>query len=236
MTNRQIDQPIPDIGTSHEDITIVETPSLVRRVVVLGAGGHGRELADIVRQVASTRGGVELIGIADDNEPDRAILARSGIRFLGPRTAIDGRDLDLHLGVGYPHIRSQIDRSLRYPATPLIHPSATVGSANSFDDGVVLAQGAIVTTNVRLGRHTHVNVGASLSHDCVVGNYVTICPGVTLAGSVLVGDSVFIGAGATVLPGVSIGDGAVIGAGAVVATDVPAAATFAGVPARKIRG
>ena len=61
---------------------------------------------------------------------------------------------------------------------PLIHPAATVASDNRIGDGVLLAAGARVTTNVTLGRHVHLNVNAVVSHDCVVGDYTTLSPGV----------------------------------------------------------
>ncbi len=235
MTDRslhRLDRPRPDVP----DITIVPTPPTVvalRHVIVLGAGGHGRELGDIVRAVASTTGSVSLLGLIDDGQPDRVVLARSGLRYLGGRDVLADRDVDVHLGVGYPDIRSAIDAELGHrPATPLMHPTATIGSGNTFADGVVVAQHGVVTTNATLGRHTHVNVRASVSHDCIVGDYVTICPGATVTGSVIIEDQAFIGAGATILPGITIGAGATVGAGAVVTEDVPSNQTVVGLPAR----
>ncbi len=224
-------RPEPDVP----EITIVQAQrQRVRQVVVLGAGGHGRELADIIRDVAQQSSDVSLLGVIDDNEPDRVLLARSGMRFLGGRAALDGRDVDLHIGVGYPHIRRAIDETLQRPADAIIHPSALVGSTVSLGTGAVLAQNVIVTTNVTIGRHSHVNIGASISHDCHLGDYVTVCPHATITGAAQIGDEVFIGAGATLLPGVTIGDRAVIGAGAVVSVDVAPDTTVAGVPARQI--
>jgi sugar O-acyltransferase (sialic acid O-acetyltransferase NeuD family) len=226
-------RPIPDVPEIFE-IDVRNTALPVRQVAVLGAGGHGRELADIVRATSASSSQIELLGIVDDHEPDRALLAQAGFRFLGTRSALGDRDIDLHLGVGYPHIRAAIDRDLNLPAAALLHPTAQLGSGASLADGVVLAQGTIVTSNVVLGRHTHINVAATVSHDCVLGDYVTVCPGVTITGSVTIGNEVFIGAGTTVLPGIQIGDGAVIGAGALVATNVAAHTTVAGVPARRL--
>jgi len=223
-------RPEPDVP----GITVVPTRQRLRQVIVLGTGGHGRELADIVAAVADQSSEVSLLGLIDDNTPDRVLLARSGMRFLGGRSALDGRDVDLYLGVGYPHIRRAIDEALQRPADVMAHPSALVGSGVSLASGVVLAQNAIVTTNVKVGRHTHVNIGAAISHDCVLGDYVTVCPHATITGAATIGNDVFIGAGATILPGVTIGDGAVIGAGAVVSFDVVADTTVAGVPARQI--
>jgi len=224
-------------GTGHReaasDSPIDLRHTTTRSVAVLGAGGHGREIADIVRARAAVDGSVRLVGIADDGEPDLALLGRSGIPYLGTSTALNDSSLAVLLGVGMPSVRRDLARE--FTAAPaLLHPSAMVGSACALGRGVVLAQGVIVTTNVTIGRHTHINIGATISHDCVVGSFVTICPGVSLTGDVTVDDGCFIGAGATVLPGVHIGRNAVVGAGAVVTSDVAPRERVAGLPARPL--
>ena len=126
-----------------------------RSIVVLGSGGHGRELADIVRDVQAHDAEVSLLGVVDDACPDLGVLARSGIRFLGDSSALEDRACELFIGVGAPAIRSQIAESFADPFGPLIHPTAIVGSGSRIGRGSVLAQRSIVTTNVVIGRHTH---------------------------------------------------------------------------------
>jgi len=226
--------PSQPLTPAKDDVSVHRASSL-RHIVVVGAGGHGRELADIVRFVGEATHEVSLLGLIDDGEVDRLALARAGFRFLGSRDVLEGRNVDIHLGLGFPAIRKRIDLELgARTAQPMIHPSATIGSACHLNDGVVLAQNAVITTNVTLGRHTHLNVRTSVSHDCVVGDYVTICPQVTITGGVTIGSGVFVGAGATVLPGITIGEHSIIGAGAVVTADVAAGQTVAGVPAHAI--
>jgi sugar O-acyltransferase (sialic acid O-acetyltransferase NeuD family) len=147
------------------------------------------------------------------------------------------RELDAHyiLGIGTSEARRDLDRELSShgrDAIVLQPPDASTGSDLRFAPGVILAAGARVTTNVTLGRHTHLNVNAVVSHDCDVGDYVTLSPGVLVNGNVSLGEGVFLGTGAVVLPGRSVGAWARIGAGAVVTEEVPAGRTAVGVPAR----
>ncbi len=225
-------RPHPEGSSPSSTIDIRNQDRRLIEVVVVGAGGHGRELADIVRAVGEQNHAISLLGVCDDGDPDRLTLARAGLRFLGKSSTISSRDAHIHLGIGMPFVRRNVDEALGHrKATPMVHPSATIGSAASLADGVVIAQNATVTTNVQLGRHTHINVGASVSHDCILGDYVTVCPQVAVTGSVRIGDDVFVGAGATILPGIEIGDGATIGAGSVVTRNVEPGQTVAGVPA-----
>jgi acetyltransferase-like isoleucine patch superfamily enzyme len=90
----------------------------------------------------------------------------------------------------------------------------------------------MLTTNIVAGRHLHVNLNATVGHDCVIGDFVTLAPGVSISGHVTIGDGVEFGTGAVVLPGVTIGDGAMVGAGAVVTRDVEPGVTVIGMPAK----
>lgn len=222
------------------DFTIDDRPERtidlrhVRSLAVLGAGGHGRELADIIRARAVADGSVRLLGIADDGNPDLDLLGRAGIPFLGTSAAIADPALEVYVGVGMPDVRYRLAASFNAPPA-LVHPDASIGTACALGRGSVVAQGATLTTNVSIGRHTHVNIGATISHDCDIDSFVTISPGVILTGNVRVGSGCFIGAGATVLPGVRIGANAIVGAGAVVTSDVRDGDRVAGLPARPLR-
>lgn len=204
-------------------------------LVIVGAGGHGRETLDIVEAINAAEPTWTFQGFVDDGEINEERLRRRVVANLGTTDTLTDSGAHYVIGIGSPALRAMLDERLTAwgrPAATLVHPTATIASDNRIAHGVVLAAGARVTTNVTLGRHVHVNINAVVSHDCVVGDYTTLSPGVLVNGDVELGRQVFLGTGAIVTPGVSIGDGAVIGAGAVVIGDVPAGVTVTGVPGK----
>lgn len=202
--------------------------------MIVGGGGHGREMLDIVAAINATEPTYEVRGVLAA-EADEGVLARRGVRLLGDIELLAGLDVEYVLGIGMPWTRRSLAEKIEpygRVAASLTHPSVTIGGDNIFAEGVILAAGARVTTNVSLGRHTHLNINAAVSHDCVVGDFVTLSPGALVNGGVTLEDDVFVGTGAIVIPGVRIGRAARIGAGAVVVKDVPPGVRATGVPAR----
>jgi len=210
-------------------------------LVIVGAGGHGRETVDIVRAInaaSPAEPAWNLLGlVADEAEP--ALLARVSTPYLGTLTEAlrTFTTVSYVIGIGRGAAREQLDGVIQsakagWTAATLVHPLASIGADVELAPGVVLAAGARVTTNVRLGRHTQLNVNAVISHDCRVGDFVTCSPGSLVNGNNTLDHHVFLGTGAVVTPGRRLGHGAVVGAGAVVVDDVGANATVKGVPAR----
>ncbi|ABD12829.1 NeuD/PglB/VioB family sugar acetyltransferase [Frankia casuarinae] len=214
-------------------------PAHLRSLVIVGAGGHGRELLDLVEAVnAATEGPrYDILGFVDDDRVDPDPLARRGAVLLGGLDLLDRLDADYLIGFADAATRSRVDRYAsargRRPAT-LVHPRASVGGDVKLGPGTVVCALASITTNVETGRHVVVNIGASVAHDCRLGDYVTVAPGARLSGAVAVGARAWIGAQASIVGLRSIGDGAVVGAGSVVTDDIRAAQVVAGVPARPI--
>jgi sugar O-acyltransferase (sialic acid O-acetyltransferase NeuD family) len=210
--------------------------------VIVGAGGFGREVLDVVEAMNSSGAEIEFVGYVDDADASVPLLDRRGAPYLGQVDALTGAGriaerAGFVIGIGAGEVRRRLDAILtnagRAPLV-LIHPMATVGGDCRIAEGCIVAAGARVTTNITLGRHTQLHVNSTVGHDSVLDDFVSVYPGATVSGNVHLGDDVTIGTGANVLPGVSVGAGAFVGAGAVVVTDVEPGVTVVGSPARPI--
>lgn len=201
-------------------------------VIIIGSGGHGREVACV-----AISAGVNLRGFVDDSPPPREILAPFRVRCLGTVAEWATEDaVNILVGIGSGATRERVSRRLaaRGIEGGLIDPQASVGIDVRLGEGAVVFAQATVTTNIELGRHSHIGRGAAIGHDCVIGDFVTVMPLASVSGSVTIGDRATVGSGAVIRQGQSIGADAYVGAGAVVVSDVPPGVTVVGNPARPI--
>lgn len=208
-----------------------------RPLVIVGGGGHGREIITIVQDINRAAPTFDLLGVLADGHWDEALLERLGVRRMGAVADLAGLEAEYIIGIGDGLVRRRLDRFATEAgkrAATLVHPTATIGPSVSYGPGFVAFPGARVTTDVTIGRHVHLNVNATVSHDCMVCDYVTLSPGAALAGRATVGAASTLGINASVLPGVAVGADATVGAGAVVVRDVTDTAVVVGVPARPI--
>lgn len=207
-------------------------------VVIVGCGGHGREIFGIIAAVNDGHGDPwKVLGFLDDapSEANLHALARLGAAWLGPNALLAELDAHFVIGIGDPRIRAAVAARLDplgRPAATLVHPAATVGLGNQVADGVVMFAGARITTNVTLGRHVHLNQNATVGHDAVLADFVQVNPSAAVSGNCVLGREALIGTTASVLQGRSVGAGATVGAGACVVRDVEAGLVVKGVPAR----
>jgi len=205
-------------------------------LIVIGVGGFGREVIDIVEGMAELGHPVQLVGSVDDADIDGSTMAELGVNLLGTTAYLASHGGYYAIGVGDGETRRAIANRLPSTCVPvaLQHPAATVGGKSALAPGSILGSGARLATHVRVGLHANIHANATVGHDSVIGDYASLLPGALLSGNVTVGDGALIGAGAIILQGLTIGANAIVGAGAVVTTDVAAGTTVVGVPAHPL--
>jgi sugar O-acyltransferase (sialic acid O-acetyltransferase NeuD family) len=205
-------------------------------VVIVGAGGHGRVVLEILRAAGKHRA----VGFLDANS---ALVGTtiSDLPVLGHLNALPKvrqKTKGAIIAIGDNRARMGYAGKMREAGFELvnaIHPSAVVSLSAKIGSNAVLAAGSIVGTGAVIGDSVIINTGAIVDHECDIGEAVHIAPAVALAGRVKIGAGAFVGIGARVIQCLSVGEYATIGAGAAVIRDVPANATVVGVPARVIK-
>jgi sugar O-acyltransferase (sialic acid O-acetyltransferase NeuD family) len=209
-------------------------------VIIIGAGGHAREVAEILRHQTSAGGGPQATGFVVD-DPENHPREVAGLPVLGDWSWFDGRGregLAVICAVGSPQLRRRMaeratSAGLKFASA--VSPLAYLSPEAQLGAGVMIFPHCFVSTGSSVGEHAVVNVAASVSHDTCLGRYSTLGPGVRLAGRVSVGEGAYIGVGASIIDRVSVGAWTTVGGGAVVTNDLPGDVTAIGVPARVIK-
>lgn len=205
--------------------------------VIIGAGGHGRVVLDIL----VNEGHQNIIGFLDSNHMLHG-KRMDGVEVLGsvellPELISNGISGAI-VAIGDNGTRRSFCDQVRQRGAQLlsaIHPSANIATNVSLGEGVVVAAGALVCAHSQIGDGTILNTGCIVDHETMIGTCCHICPGAKLAGRVTVEAGAFIGIGATVVQRVRIGHDAVVGAGSVVLQDIAPLSTVVGVPAHEVR-
>lgn len=206
----------------------------MKTLAILGAGGHGKVVAD-----AAICAGWTNVVFFDESYPannsigpweivgaGHTLLARSA-QFSGIAVALGENATRLQW------IRKLLGQELR-SLTSIFHPSSSVSKHAIIGVGSVICAGAVVSPFAQIGTACIINTGATVDHDCVLADGVHVSPGANLAGSVRVGECSWIGIGSVIRQSISIGDRVIVGAGAAVTNDVASDLTVVGVPARPI--
>ncbi len=211
-----------------------------KKLIIMGAGGLARELANAVAQINSICPTFELLGYLDDKQTLRGqkLLDLPVLGTVEQLGEYKSTDLWAVAATGDGYVREKFARTAQHNNVPLatiIHPSSTIGGDSSVQDGVFIAAACVITVNVYLDQAVLVNMGCTIAHDVRLGKFASVHPGARISGEVIVKDYALIGSQAVILNKCTIGQGAVVAMGAVVAHDVPDYTLVAGNPARIVK-
>lgn len=209
----------------------------MKRLIIIGAGGFGREVLAWARQCPEFRRDWEIAGFLDDNLEATAAYVID-VPILGRVDAWQPASDDLFVcAIANPAAKRRCTTQIEQRGgifTRLIHPSVIFGERVELADGVILCPRATLTCDIKVGRHSAINLFTAVGHDARIGNYCQMHSYTEACGHVVLENEVLMGTHATILPGKRVGQGAVVGAGSVVLSDVPAGVTVVGTPAKRL--
>lgn len=192
----------------------------MNKLVIIGASGHGKVVADI-----AVKNGYEDIVFLDDDEN---IKECAGYPVVGKTCEAIAMCADKIVAIGNGEIRKRMMENIQ--CITLIHPNAVISRRVEIGEGTVVMAGGIINSDSVIGKGCIVNTGASVDHDCVIADYCHISVGAHVAGTCNIGKNTWIGAGSTISNNVKIFSDCMIGAGAVVIKDINKSGTYIGVP------
>jgi sugar O-acyltransferase (sialic acid O-acetyltransferase NeuD family) len=207
-----------------------------RRLLIIGAGGFGRELEDWLEAFPVDKKDWTIEGYVDDN-----LNALSGFhtkyKVLGRIYEFSFSETDYGLlAIADPVIKEKIYNSLknRIRFYTFIHPTVIIGGNVEIGEGSIIYPNTIISTNCRIGKIVSMGCGNNIGHDSTIDDFSSLMASVDIGGGTKIGSKVYIGSKATIVPGKKIADSTKISTGTVVINSINSAATYFGNPAHKI--
>lgn len=199
-----------------------------KKVIIIGASGHAKVIADIVIKNEDI-----LLGFLDDNITGEVI----GYSILGKTLDLDkfkNNEIQFIIGIGNNITRKVIATKYDLNYYTAIHPNAVISCNVEIQEGTTIMANAVINISSKIGKHCIINTGSIIEHDNVLEDYVHISPNATLSGTVTVGECTHIGTSASIKNNINICDNVIIGVGSVVVKNIENPGTYYGVPVRKV--
>lgn len=210
----------------------------MNEIVIIGAGGFGREVAWLIERINKVKKNYKLLGFIDDN-------VKKGIQIdnysvLGTINELKRyeKKINVCIAIGNAKIRKKIyekikiNQNLNFPN--LIDPSVLINE-NNIGKGNIICANNIFTVGYKVNDFCIINLSCTIGHDVLMKSFVTVYPGVNISGNVNIEECVELGTGSSIIQGVSIGKSSIIGASACVIKDIESNVTAVGLPAKSIK-
>lgn len=203
----------------------------MKNVIVIGAGGHAKVIADII-----LKSGDNLLGFLDDfKEKDTVILEDYKVLDKAENAPnYNEENTYFIIGIGDNQTRKNFTEKFNLKYYTAIHPTAVIGSDVQIGEGSCVMPNACINPGSVIGRACIINSAALIEHDNVLGDFVHVSPSATTCGDVKIGELTHVGARATIRNRVTIAPEVVVGMGATVVGDILEKGTYIGTPAKKM--
>ena len=203
-----------------------------KKICIVGAEGFGREtllcLMDIIALKNLKIEDVCCFMLLDKDITERTIM---GINVI-PQSTFDPKLYKVVVAISDVSRRKLVVESLPNETeyTKIIHPNAIISEWVKIGEGSIITAGVILTHNIKIGIHSHLNLHTTIGHDCIIGNYFTTAPGAKISGNCEFGDNVYLGTNASVRQGISICNDVTVGMGGVIVKNIITSGVYIGNP------
>lgn len=210
----------------------------MKNIVIVGAGGVGRETSLIIQQINKLELKWNLIGFIDDDIKSWGKVI-NGYSVIGGINSLEALPSDTYIIIAIANyeVKKRIVNKInnKFKFATIVHPSVWIHDYMILGEGTIVYEGVILTTNIKIGNHVIISPKCGVGHDSIIKDYVSLLWNVNVSGNDIIEEGVMMGSGSTIIQGKKIGKGSKVGAGAVVIDNVDSYSTVVGVPAKVVK-
>ena len=207
-----------------------------KKIGIIGAGGFGKEtLCCLIDSIAHTSLKIEDIAcflVSDEHVDTDFVLDIPVV----PLSQFNPKHYDVVVAIGDPVSRRKMVESLpkKTTFTTIIHPKASISKWVEIGEGSIITAGVVLTCDIKIGKHAHINLHTSIGHDCQIGDYFTTAPAANISGHCHFGNGIYIGTNASIRQNITICDNVIVGMGGVVLRNIDESGVYIGNPLKKL--
>ncbi len=194
----------------------------MRKLVIVGSGGLGREVLGIIQSINRQKETWNFLGFYDDNLTKQKV---NGFPVIGKIEELNDiteeiEEINVVIAIGNSRVKNIIrnkinNQNIIFPN--IVHPSVQIYSEDTvvFGKGIVIAANAVLTVNINIKDFVYINASTVISHDTIIGESSMIMPTVSISAGGNIGARVYIGNGTKIDYFINIPDDTVINAGTI---------------------
>ena len=205
----------------------------MKRIVIVGAGGMGRETAWLIEEINGIKNEWEILGFIVDDDQFKGKMI-NGYTVLGDTNYLKtlSEDIFVIVAIGNGKIRENVVKKIgNKKYATLIHPNVNIAKSSKIEEGCIICSGALISVDTKISKHCIINFNSIIAHDAILEDFVTIHVNVNISGTVKIGKYSIIGSGTSIHQKKVIGENCIVGIGSSVIKNVKNGKTALGVPA-----